>query len=977
MNARMILVFIALFVCDAGFGQKDDPCYIYLKNKGLRLINEAKYPAGLNAYLAALSCNNGNRTELAGFIREALIKWNMDLVRSRDSALYAQQQARIQRDSAIGARKAAELESKRSKAVSYAFLAEQVGEKDPAKGLQLAAAGYEITSAPLPRLKLALSNIIERQMSERDRAGTIVNFGQLVPSRVFPLKQGFYKIHFSGEHVFLFDAIHGYSIVKKDSLKELIDLEAYGSAQLTLSHDLESFSTLWREVPYVSSLKTNRYIQLQMPDTLVSGNIIFSNDDKRFAAGLRDGKWIVWDSSGTIIARKRVVDSLEHVNYPGVNPDRFIRNGKALWGHQVFMPGKLPDLTHYHRVKIFNIESGTVENHAFFNRSAELNFSSDNSSFLLVDSIYQLAIMSTDWRVIHKIAIPNEKIRDAAYSSDDNYIFIYCESEQVYVYSSKGEQIGHFQRPEYGMITSYSPKNKRIIVSNGQGMNAGADHRKAISCLYDLKGNQLKVLTTPAALESVQFSADETKILGWTQFGSVIVWNSNGDPIRRINPVLFGLDKIQDAKFTPDSKEIICVSGTGVSWFDLNGLLTQEIAFPGKSIECIAEFNSTDDKVILNTDFLIDRKSLEVNNLSGKFEIRYILDGRKYLISGGNQDKGACICRVDTNACWCSDKMEKYMLRIAQNKREFLTWYSTKSYDSYYAAIWDFDKGLLDTIAVGSYGGASYSGGDGLFVQHDSAILFYNRGGEVLLYSRADKSIRKFKVNQVASIDYCPKTGEVGTVSMDAMLRFFTLSGQPLDSFHLPMTAMVFFDPSGNSDQILLYTRYDLFFLNRRTGQLVTAERKFTINANFDNLTFSPKGDVLFTTNSDIGTISVRDFSGKQLYGFSAHQPESFPFAASFSPDGRYILSYASDGTAKLWDIGSGAKGNLLAGVYQHTGGVNSAVFSSDGRYLMTAGNDSSIRIYPLPETIYEWVKNANYPPLTREELIGLGLEEQ
>jgi WD40 repeat protein len=64
--------------------------------------------------------------------------------------------------------------------------------------------------------------------------------------------------------------------------------------------------------------------------------------------------------------------------------------------------------------------------------------------------------------------------------------------------------------------------------------------------------------------------------------------------------------------------------------------------------------------------------------------------------------------------------------------------------------------------------------------------------------------------------------------------------------------------------------------------------------------------------------------------------------SASFSPDGRTIVTAGSDGRAMLWDA---AHGTLLHTLV-HSGSLLSAVFSPDGRLVATTGTDDRAKIW-------------------------------
>ncbi|MBQ2097809.1 MAG: PD40 domain-containing protein, partial [Bacteroidales bacterium] len=90
---------------------------------------------------------------------------------------------------------------------------------------------------------------------------------------------------------------------------------------------------------------------------------------------------------------------------------------------------------------------------------------------------------------------------------------------------------------------------------------------------------------------------------------------------------------------------------------------------------------------------------------------------------------------------------------------------------------------------------------------------------------------------------------------------------------------------------------------------------------------------------------------------------------ASFSPDGRYIVSANGDITVRIWDAKTGQQvGSPLEG---HTSTVKSASFSPDGRYIVSASSDGTVKIWdfpPLQELIDSTRERFKDRPLTPEE---------
>jgi hypothetical protein len=70
--------------------------------------------------------------------------------------------------------------------------------------------------------------------------------------------------------------------------------------------------------------------------------------------------------------------------------------------------------------------------------------------------------------------------------------------------------------------------------------------------------------------------------------------------------------------------------------------------------------------------------------------------------------------------------------------------------------------------------------------------------------------------------------------------------------------------------------------------------------------------------------------------------------SAHFSPDGKLVLTASEDGSARLWDAGTGLE---VADPFRHKSAVTQARFSPDGQWLVTASLDGTARIWQAPFT--------------------------
>ena len=116
----------------------------------------------------------------------------------------------------------------------------------------------------------------------------------------------------------------------------------------------------------------------------------------------------------------------------------------------------------------------------------------------------------------------------------------------------------------------------------------------------------------------------------------------------------------------------------------------------------------------------------------------------------------------------------------------------------------------------------------------------------------------------------------------------------------------------------------------------------------FRSLSFDHRSKRVVTTHgrsrngeSDLRVRVWDNDTGELLVTMSGHSEQVTH--ASFSPDGRRILSASWDSTAKVWDAASGA---CLLSLEGHKAGLTKAIFSPDGCYIATASRDRDVRLW-------------------------------
>jgi WD40 repeat protein len=202
-----------------------------------------------------------------------------------------------------------------------------------------------------------------------------------------------------------------------------------------------------------------------------------------------------------------------------------------------------------------------------------------------------------------------------------------------------------------------------------------------------------------------------------------------------------------------------------------------------------------------------------------------------------------------------------------------------------------------------------------------------------------------YHMKEVHQAAFSPDGKRLATCSDDERSRFWDVAtgqpqgkplGEPIKLLELVQGRLVSFSPDGG--RVLSGGLGSAQVWDAQTCQPLTPPLEHT--QLLHHASFSRDGRHVLTASDDRHAAVWDSATGKQIC--KVESPSRIK-QACFSPDGARFVSASADRTAQVWDAATGKPGSPPI---KHRGTVYTASFSADGRRVVTASADATARVW-------------------------------
>ncbi len=219
------------------------------------------------------------------------------------------------------------------------------------------------------------------------------------------------------------------------------------------------------------------------------------------------------------------------------------------------------------------------------------------------------------------------------------------------------------------------------------------------------------------------------------------------------------------------------------------------------------------------------------------------------------------------------------------------------------------------------------------------------------LQGRASITPQVGHIQGITDIAFSPDKTHIATSAGDKTVKIWSIeSGRLVRTLagHSGTVTSIAYSPDGSAIASASYDK-TLKLWDPATGNLI---RTLTGNpGDIQSVAFSPDGSQLISGGSeryDGKPKSPSDYlrlwnvqTGQMIRSFKGHTTSVA--SATFSSNGRYVVSGSWDKTVRLWDS---RNGRLMRTMRGHPSIVNSVAMSPDGSHIVSAGADGEVKLW-------------------------------
>jgi WD40 repeat protein len=536
-----------------------------------------------------------------------------------------------------------------------------------------------------------------------------------------------------------------------------------------------------------------------------------------------------------------------------------------------------------------------------------------------------------------------EGVRVASFSPDGQQVITASTDKTARLWSAEtGQQSDVLEHDGVVRSAAFSPDGRRVVTAS--------DDKTAR--VWDVQtGKQIAALTGHTArVRDAAFSPNGRYVLTSSDDKTARLWDSGtGEPVH----ILEGhTQSVRGVAFSPDGERAVTTSldHSARVWSVETG--KQSVILGHGDVVSSAVFSPDGQRVVTasddNTAGIWDAQMGErIVTLSGRTAV-YSPDGRSIVTSDG-----------DTARTWNADSGKLAMVLRGHRSRVTGAVFSPDgrsvltASDDKTARLWSAGTETNTQMTVlaahtGSAGRAVFSpdGRRALTASDDDSVRLWD--------AEAGRQIATFTRSGLGSAAFSPDGRLVAVPDGNTVVVRDTNTGEREDRIfqgHSDAVRSAAFSPDGRRIVTASDDRTARVW-DVQTGEQIAVLREHT--APVRSAVFSPDGlrvvstqmpqrtgNVTIVTSNDSIALLWDAQSGRVILRLEGDMVQVYD--ATFSPDGKRIVTASGDNTARIWDAATGKTIAVLSG---HSDSVLSAAFNSQGDRIVTASADETVRVW-------------------------------